>query len=111
MRNATYFSPNIHNDIVATCGEIFVEVITNHIIHSGFFSVLADERLTMQEWHSCLYADDIRIMSKRKVMHHVNVIDNSLGIHVEHRIRRHIIDCRLIYPSLISLYMSFRIDF
>jgi len=41
----------------------------------------------------------------------VNVVDKSIGIYMEHRIRRHIINCLHIYPSLISLYMSFRIDF
>jgi hypothetical protein len=34
-----------------------------------------------------------------------------VGIHTEHRIRRHIIDCPHIYLSLIFLYTSFRIDF
>ena len=43
--------------------------------------------------------------------HHVNVVDKSIGIHIEHRIRRHIIDCPHIYPSFISLYTSFRVDF
>ena len=40
-----------------------------------------------------------------------NVINKSIGIHMEHRTRRHIIDCPHIYPSLVSLYTSFRIDF
>ena len=35
----------------------------------------------------------------------------SIGIHMEHRIRKHIIDCPHIYPSLICLNTSFRIDF
>ena len=43
MRNATYIIPNIQNEIVATCGDIFVEDITTRITQSGFFSVLADE--------------------------------------------------------------------
>jgi hypothetical protein len=43
MRNATYISPKIQNEIVATCGDIIVEDVTNRITHSGFFSVLADE--------------------------------------------------------------------
>ena len=43
MRNATYISPKIQNEIVATCGDIIVEGITNRITQSGFFSVLADE--------------------------------------------------------------------
>jgi hypothetical protein len=43
MRNATYISPKIENKIVATCGYIIVEDITNLITQSGFFSVLADE--------------------------------------------------------------------
>jgi len=29
MRNATYISPKIQNEIVATCGDIIVENITN----------------------------------------------------------------------------------
>jgi hypothetical protein len=43
MRNATYISPKIQNEIVATCGYIIVEGITNRVAQSGFFSVLADE--------------------------------------------------------------------
>jgi hypothetical protein len=43
MRNATYISPKIQNEIVATSGDIIVEVIANRITHSGFFSVLAHE--------------------------------------------------------------------
>jgi hypothetical protein len=43
MRNATYISPKIQNEIVATCGDIIVEDIKNHITQSGFFLVLADE--------------------------------------------------------------------
>ena len=34
-----------------------------------------------------------------------------IGIHMEHRIRRHVIDSPHMYPSLISLNTSFRIDF
>ena len=43
MRNATYISPKIQNEIVATCGDLFVKEITNRITQSCFFSVLADE--------------------------------------------------------------------
>jgi hypothetical protein len=43
VRNVTYISPKIQNEIVATCGDIIVENITNRITQSGFFSVLADE--------------------------------------------------------------------
>jgi hypothetical protein len=43
MRNATYISPKIQNEIVATCGDIIVKDITNRITQSGFFSVLEDE--------------------------------------------------------------------
>jgi len=43
MRNTTYLIPNILNENVATCGDIFVEDITTRITQSGFFSVLADE--------------------------------------------------------------------
>ena len=43
MRNATYISPKIQNEIVATWGDIIIEDITNSITQSGFFSVLADE--------------------------------------------------------------------
>ena len=43
MRNATYISPYIQNEIVATCGDIIIEDITNRITQSGFFSVLAEE--------------------------------------------------------------------
>ena len=43
MRNATYIIPKIQNEIIATCGDIIVEDITNRINESGFFSVLADE--------------------------------------------------------------------
>jgi hypothetical protein len=42
MRNATYISPKIQNEIVATCGDIIVEDIANRITHSSFFSVLAE---------------------------------------------------------------------
>jgi hypothetical protein len=45
MRNATYISPKIKNEIVATCGDIIVEVMTNRITQSGFFSVLADKTI------------------------------------------------------------------
>jgi hypothetical protein len=43
MRNATYISPKIQNEIVATCGDIIVEDITNRITQISIFSVLADE--------------------------------------------------------------------
>jgi len=43
MRNATYISQKIQNEIVATCGDLIVQEITNRITQSGFFSVLADE--------------------------------------------------------------------
>jgi hypothetical protein len=43
MRNATYISQKIQNEIVATCGDIIVEAITNRITQSGFFSVLVDK--------------------------------------------------------------------
>jgi len=43
MRNVTYISPKIQNEIVATCGDIIVEDITNRITQIGFFSVPADE--------------------------------------------------------------------
>jgi hypothetical protein len=45
MRNATYVSQKIQNKIVATCGDIIVEDITNRITQSGVFSVLADETI------------------------------------------------------------------
>ena len=38
--------------------------------------------------------------------HHIIVVDQPIGIHMENRNRRHIIDC-----SLISIYLSFSIDF
>ena len=43
MRNATYISPKIRNEIVAICGDIIVEDIKNRITQGGFFSVLGDE--------------------------------------------------------------------
>jgi len=43
MRNATYISQKIQNEIIATCGDIIVEDITNRVTQRGFFSVLADE--------------------------------------------------------------------
>jgi len=43
MRNASYISPKIQNEIIATCGDIIVEDITNRITQRGFFSVLEDE--------------------------------------------------------------------
>ena len=43
MRNATYISPKIQNEIVATCDDIIVEDIANCFTQRGFFSVLADE--------------------------------------------------------------------
>jgi hypothetical protein len=43
VRNATYISPKIQNEIFATCGDIIVEDITNRITQSGFFSILADK--------------------------------------------------------------------
>jgi hypothetical protein len=43
MRNATYISPKIQNEIVDSCDDIIVENITNRIPQRGFFSVLADE--------------------------------------------------------------------
>jgi len=67
MRNATYISPKIQNQIVATCGDIIVEDIIHRINLSGFFSVLSDERQMLQVRHSCLSAYDMWIMSKRKV--------------------------------------------
>ena len=38
------------------------------------------------------------------------MVGKSIGIHMEHRIRKHIIDCPHIYLSLISLYTSFSIE-
>jgi hypothetical protein len=43
MRNTTYISPKIQNEIIATCGDIIVEDIKNRITQSGFFSVLEGE--------------------------------------------------------------------
>jgi hypothetical protein len=43
MQNSTYISPKIQNEIVATCGDIIFEDITNRITKSGFFSVLTGE--------------------------------------------------------------------
>ena len=43
MRNSIYISPKIQKVIVATCGDIIVEDITNRITQRSFFSVLADE--------------------------------------------------------------------
>jgi hypothetical protein len=43
MRNSIYISPKIQKVIVATCGDIIVEDITNRVTQRGFFSVLADE--------------------------------------------------------------------
>jgi hypothetical protein len=43
MQNATFISPKIQNEIVATCGDIIVEYITNRITQSGVFSVLTDK--------------------------------------------------------------------
>jgi hypothetical protein len=68
MRNATYISPKIQNEIVATCGEIIVEDIANRITHGGFFSVLADETTDvsgMAQLSLCIrYVDNV----KRKVI-------------------------------------------
>jgi hypothetical protein len=43
LRNATYISPKIQNEIVATCGDVIIEDITNRITQNSFFWVLADE--------------------------------------------------------------------
>jgi hypothetical protein len=43
MRNATYISSEIQNEIVATFGDIIVEDITNRITQRSFLSVLAEE--------------------------------------------------------------------
>jgi hypothetical protein len=69
MRNATYISPKIQNEIVTTCGDIIVEDITNCITQSGFFSVLADETTDVAGMAQLsLSAYDMWIMSKRKVI-------------------------------------------
>ena len=69
MWNATYISPKIQNEIVATCGDIIVEDITNRITHSGFFSILADETTDvagMAQLSVCIrYVDSVEMESYR----------------------------------------------
>jgi hypothetical protein len=64
MRNATYISPKIQNEITATCGDIIIEDITNRITHSSFFSVLADETTDvagMAQLSLCIrYVDNVK---------------------------------------------------
>jgi hypothetical protein len=68
MRNATYISPKIQNEIAATCGDMIVKDITNRTTQSGFFSLLADETTDvagMAQLSLCIrYVD----MSKRRVI-------------------------------------------
>jgi hypothetical protein len=49
IRNTTYISPKIQNEIIATCGDIIVKDITNRFTHSSFFLDLADETTMLQE--------------------------------------------------------------
>jgi hypothetical protein len=62
MWNATYVSPKIQNKIVATCGDIIVEDITNLFTQSGVFSVIADETIDvagMAQLSLCIYVDNV----------------------------------------------------
>jgi len=62
MRNATYISPKIQNEIVATCSNIIVEDIKNRIIQSGFLTVLGDEMTDvagMVQLCLCIYVDNV----------------------------------------------------
>ena len=60
---------------------------------------------------SSLFAEAQVMATSIGFEHHVTVVDKSIGIHMEQRNRTHIIDCPHIYPSLMSSYTSYRIDF